>query len=58
MYRRIEDFLHNWEYEAASTSKIIGALTDASLQQPVSAGHRTLPGGFARPRDQVFAVIS
>ena len=42
MYRRIEDFLKNWEYEAASTSKVIGALTDAALGQEVVPGHRTL----------------
>jgi uncharacterized damage-inducible protein DinB len=42
MYRRIEDFLLNWEYESASTSKIIGAMTDDSLKQPVAPGHRTL----------------
>ena len=38
MYRRIEDFLRNWEYEAASTSKVIGALLDRS----VADRHRTL----------------
>ena len=42
MYRRIEDFLRNWEYEAASMSKMIGALTDESLGQPVAPGHRNL----------------
>ncbi len=42
MYRHIEDFLNHWEYEASNTSKIIGALTDASLSQVVSPGHRTL----------------
>lgn len=42
MYRRIEDFLRNWEYEAASTSKMIGAMTGAALGQPVAPGHRTL----------------
>jgi uncharacterized damage-inducible protein DinB len=42
MYHRIEDFLHNWEYEAANTSKVIGTLTDASLSQAVAPGHRTL----------------
>jgi uncharacterized damage-inducible protein DinB len=42
MYRRIEDFLKNWEYEASSTSKVIGALTDAALAQAVAPGHRTL----------------
>ena len=42
MYRRIEDFLRNWEYEAASTSKVIGALTEGARSQAVAPGHRTL----------------
>jgi len=42
MYRRIEDFLRNWEYEAANTGKMMGALTDAALGQAVARGHRTL----------------
>ena len=42
MYRRIEDFLCNWEYEAASTSKIIGLLTEAVRGQSIAPGHRTL----------------
>jgi uncharacterized damage-inducible protein DinB len=42
MYRRIEDFLSSWEYEASHTSKMIGVLTDAALGQPVAPGHRTL----------------
>jgi uncharacterized damage-inducible protein DinB len=42
MYRRIEDFLRNWEYEAASTSKVIGELTEAARGQAVAPGHRTL----------------
>jgi uncharacterized damage-inducible protein DinB len=42
MYRRIEDFLRNWEYEAANTSKMIGGLTEATRGQSVAPGHRTL----------------
>jgi uncharacterized damage-inducible protein DinB len=42
MYRRVDDFLRNWEYEAASTSKVIGAITDDALNQAVAKGHRTL----------------
>jgi uncharacterized damage-inducible protein DinB len=42
MYRRIEDFLLSWEYESASTSKIMSAMTDDSLKQPVAPGHRNL----------------
>ena len=42
MYRRIEDFLRNWEYEAESTKKVLASLTDATLKQAVSNDHRTL----------------
>lgn len=42
MYRIIEDFLRNWEYEAANTSKMIGATTNETLGQPIAPGHRTL----------------
>ena len=42
MYRRIEDFLRSWEYEAANTSKIIGSLTEAVRGQAIAPGHRTL----------------
>ena len=42
MYRRIEDFVRNWEHEAENTGKVIGALTDASLGQAAAPGHRTL----------------
>ena len=42
MYRGIEDFLSDWEHEAAKTSEILGALADGALDQPVAPGHRTL----------------
>ena len=42
MYRRIDDFLRNWEYEAASTSKMIGEMTEAARGQAVAPRHRTL----------------
>ena len=42
MYRRVDDFLRNWEYEADSTSKMIGVLTDAALGQSVARERRTL----------------
>ncbi len=42
MYRKIEDFVRNWEYEADHTSKVLDALTEDSLKQVVSDGHRTL----------------
>jgi uncharacterized damage-inducible protein DinB len=42
MFRRVADFLKAWEQERASTLKILGAITDASLSQAVSKEGRTL----------------
>lgn len=42
MFRTIADFAHTWQYEQASTHKVLGALTDASLAQKVSPDGRTL----------------
>lgn len=42
MYRKIEDFVRAWEYEADSTGKVMAVLTDKSLSQSISADHRTL----------------
>ena len=42
MLRKIEDFVKDWEYEAASTSKILNALTDESLSQRVTPDGRSL----------------
>jgi len=42
MYRRIEDFLRNWEYEVDSTKKVFANLTDVTLGQAVTNNHRTL----------------
>lgn len=42
MYRKIEDFVRDWEYEAESTGKVFGALTDATLGQSIAKDHRTL----------------
>jgi uncharacterized damage-inducible protein DinB len=42
MFRRVQDFVKTWEQERASTLKILGALTDASLGQAVTTDHRTL----------------
>lgn len=42
MYRAIEDFQQNWAAESAATLKLLRALTDASLQQPVEPNGRTL----------------
>ena len=42
MYRKIEDFVRNWEYEADHTGKLFDSLTEESLKQVVADGHRTL----------------
>jgi uncharacterized damage-inducible protein DinB len=42
MYRKIEDFLNAWETESTLTQKVLDAVSDDSLQQPVLDGHRTL----------------
>ncbi len=42
MYTSIAEFIGEWNQEAASTQKILDALTDASLKQPVSSEDRTL----------------
>lgn len=41
MYRRIDDFLNDWQYESESTLKVLRALTDASLEQRVTPEGRT-----------------
>ena len=42
MYRKIEDFVSAWETESAATQKLLDAIDDRSLEQPVLKGHRTL----------------
>jgi uncharacterized damage-inducible protein DinB len=42
MLRTIEDFKKDWAYEAASTGKILNALTDESLGQKVTPDGRSL----------------
>ena len=42
MYRRIDDFLQDYENLTKGTLQIIGELTDEILDQPVADGHRTL----------------
>jgi uncharacterized damage-inducible protein DinB len=42
MFRTIGDFENVWTNERESSEKVMRALTDASLSQPVSAGGRTL----------------
>ncbi|MEH7419333.1 DinB family protein [Neobacillus drentensis] len=42
MFTSINEFSQEWNQEAASTQKILDALTDESLQQSVSSEDRTL----------------
>ncbi|MEP6619777.1 MAG: DinB family protein [bacterium] len=42
MIRTVEDFLTVWKQEAASTTKLFGALTDESLRQSINDEHRDL----------------
>lgn len=42
MYRRVADFLEQYRQLSEGTQKMLDALTDASLAQPVADGHRTL----------------
>jgi len=42
MYRSINDFIREWRQESELTSRVLHALSDESLQQPVAPGLRTL----------------
>ncbi len=42
MFRRVDDFADEWAVERASTLKLFRHLTDASLEQAVEPGGRTL----------------
>jgi len=42
MFRKVEDFLGSWAYEAEATLKVFEQLTDASLNQKVDPDGRTL----------------
>jgi uncharacterized damage-inducible protein DinB len=42
MYTSIQEFIDEWNNEAASTQKVLDALTDSSLGQKVSSEDRTL----------------
>jgi uncharacterized damage-inducible protein DinB len=41
MYRRIDDFLKDWQQESGATLRVLRALTDASLAQRVSPEGRS-----------------
>ncbi len=42
MYTQIKQFVDNWKNSSDATRKLMGALTDLSLNQKVAEGHRTL----------------
>ena len=42
MYHTLEEFLSHWAFESADTQKLMDALTDTSLTQPMYPGGRTL----------------
>lgn len=42
MIHSIEDFTTLWKQESAETQKVLDAITDGSLAQPVTNDHRTL----------------
>lgn len=42
MFRKVEDFLAVWDYEAEATLKLLGALTDESLHRKLHPDVRTL----------------
>ena len=42
MFRSVDDFLAVWREESATTARVLERLTDASLQQRVADGYRTL----------------
>ena len=42
MFRTIDDFEKSWNDETKATQRTLGAMTDASLAQPVESDHRTL----------------
>ncbi len=42
MYQSISQFAESWKNSSNATRKLMGALSDASLNQKVADGHRTL----------------
>lgn len=42
MYRKVDDFLESWKGESAGTQRLLDALTQESLTQSVTDGHRTI----------------
>jgi uncharacterized damage-inducible protein DinB len=42
MFRKISDFEKTWTNHVQGTMKVLNAMTQASMSQPVADGHRTL----------------
>jgi uncharacterized damage-inducible protein DinB len=42
MFRNLNDFIQNWELEAASTQRVLDNLSQESLSQKVAENHRSL----------------
>jgi uncharacterized damage-inducible protein DinB len=42
VFTSVRHFLELWQHETSQTARVLGALTDESLTQPVAPGHRSL----------------
>lgn len=42
MYRKLDDFINDWERARAGTVKVLEAVTDDKLKQEITEGHSTL----------------
>ncbi|WP_156857848.1 DinB family protein [Oceanobacillus sp. AG] len=42
MYRKVEDFLQDWQSASAGTLRVLEAVTDETLDQAIVKGHNTL----------------
>jgi uncharacterized damage-inducible protein DinB len=42
MFHTVEEYLTIWKQESGDTQRVLDALTDASLAQPIANDHRTL----------------
>ncbi len=58
MYRNLNDFLNDWQYESSATLKIFDSLTDQSLSQTVYSGGRSLGRLAWHITQMVYDMIS
>ena len=42
MYRKVEDFIQDWQGSSAGTLRVLEAMTDDKLDQAITEGHNTL----------------